>query len=660
MSSNSPASEMLNTRYSTPAPELDDHRHPARPVPRIEAGSPGEVISPTARRGTLDRSGLLHVNEALRDPHGSASVSRDFEQAIADDDGSDKGHGGEDRRGSARARRPTNRQGRQEARDRLPKSRDSSSSASTSPPNSVEAFADPRRRERANTLESRPASIIEALAHRRPSNVTAPRRASVSNVSRVKPATHRGEDEASDEDNVFPTYEEPGKTFKIDFEELDEFVALSAKGLVPGQAAPPPKPIMSTPVNPPRLFHDLRDKMHRADVPKIVMNCENLHEQPLDHLSYEFTRKHHKDDFDEKASIKTLVPKKERFTLFSTDTQGHGVTFGTELGDFVSDGTTTFRDLFDLGPDGGVWWLDVLNPTSAELECFRKAFKLHPLTKEDIEQQEAREKVELFQQYYFVCFRSFHADHSSDEFLDPVNVYIIVCAEGVLSFSFSETPHARNVRKRISKTADFVNLGPDYICYALIDDIVDSFAPVIHHAETESENLEDQVFIARDDDYTFLLRQIGQSRKNVLSMMRLLGGKADVVKGFSKRCNEQYSVAPRGDIGVYLGDIQDHVVTMMSTLGHIEKMLSRSHANYLAQLNVDSIIRGNHTNKVLSKITVLATILVPLNLITGLFGMNVPVPGKSTTSLAWFFGIVGVIVCVILTGVMLARRCRVI
>jgi hypothetical protein len=48
-------------------------------------------------------------------------------------------------------------------------------------------------------------------------------------------------------------------------------------------------------------------------------------------------------------------------------------------------------------------------------------------------------------------------------------------------------------------------------------------------------------------------------------------------------------------------------------------------------------------NKTLSKITVLATILVSPNLIYGLFGMNVPVPGRSTTGLEWFFGIVGVI-----------------
>jgi magnesium transporter len=141
-----------------------------------------------------------------------------------------------------------------------------------------------------------------------------------------------------------------------------------------------------------------------------------------------------------------------------------------------------------------------------------------------------------------------------------------------------------------------------------------------------------------------------------MSLMRLLGGKADVIKGFSKRCNEQYSVTPRGDICLYLGDIQDHVVTMMSNLGHFEKMLSRAHTNYLTQLSVTNIILGNRVNEILSKITFLGSILVPLNLICGLFGMNVPVPGQDSGELGWFFGILGLLITIIIVSLVLARR----
>ncbi|TKA61123.1 putative metal ion transporter C27B12.12c, partial [Cryomyces minteri] len=133
---------------------------------------------------------------------------------------------------------------------------------------------------------------------------------------------------------------------------------------------------------------------------------------------------------------------------------------------------------------------------------------------------------------------------------------------------------------------------------------------------------------------------------------------ADVIKGFAKRCNEQYTVTPRGDVGLYLSDVQDHVVTMMSNLSHFEKMLSRSHSNYLAQISVDNIAQGNRANSTLGKVTLIATILVPLNLICGLFGMNVPVPGRESDGLGWFFGIVGVIVTFSLSCIIVAKRLR--
>ena len=51
----------------------------------------------------------------------------------------------------------------------------------------------------------------------------------------------------------------------------------------------------------------------------------------------------------------------------------------------------------------------------------------------------------------------------------------------------------------------------------------------------------------------------------------MLSTKADVIKGFAKRCNEQWEVAPKSEIGMYLGDIQDHIVTMTGNLSLYEK-----------------------------------------------------------------------------------------
>lgn len=103
----------------------------------------------------------------------------------------------------------------------------------------------------------------------------------------------------------------------------------------------------------------------------------------------------------------------------------------------------------------------------------------------------------------------------------------------------------------------------------------------------------------------------------------------------------------------------DHIVTMMGNLAHFEKMLSRSHSNYLAYLSVEAIQTNNRANEVLGKITTIATILVPLNLVCGLFGMNVPVPGGvSGGDLYWFFGIVGAIVSFVVVSYFYAKKMK--
>jgi magnesium transporter len=175
----------------------------------------------------------------------------------------------------------------------------------------------------------------------------------------------------------------------------------------------------------------------------------------------------------------------------------------------------------------------------------------------------------------------------------------------------------------------------------------------------EAETIEDHVWQLRgDSDKRVFLRRIGTNRRNVMSLMRLLGGKADVLRGFTKRCNENYKVTPKMDIGLYLGDIQDHVVTMMNNLNHCEKILTRTHTTYLGHLQVESMLATAETNSRLGKMTFIASILVPLNIITGLFGMNVPVPfgWLEAGNLAPFFTIAACLAFFLATCFFMFRR----
>lgn len=452
------------------------------------------------------------------------------------------------------------------------------------------------------------------------------------------------------------------------------------------------------------------------------------------------------------------------------------------------------------------FWLDILDPLEEEMKVLSKTFGLHPLTTEDIFLGETREKVELFRQYYFICFTSFDIvyerrkqrakehEKKAGKMLEysaanggggsgagagglwrrmrgmfgrglrssrvsnspppstgkrarsgelcPLNMYMIIFKHGVLTFHFSATPHPINVRRRARMLKDHLTVSTDWICYALIDDITDSFAPMIDSIETEVYLIEDEIMKMHlgdldtddldsdalyddddDDEYAMrpepkrsatsdvfyrrqrsksiveppeprqfvrrkrgsraeyslaslrsrssrlssskstlskivawkrkgdMLRRIGECRKRVMSVMRLLGSKADVIKGFSKRFNENESISPsetpahnarlalRQEILMYLGDIQDHIVTMVQSLNHYEKLLARSHSNYLAQINIDMTKVNNDMNDVLGKITILGTIVLPINVVTGLWGMNCIVPGQDHEGLVWFWGI---------------------
>lgn len=460
---------MCLTRFSTPVPELDDHRFQLD-HPRLEA-APDAPLSRqnTAQQGlppdTPQRQDLLHVQDALRE---AGSFSRDFEQAVVDEDRSAKDVGGLGRRfsvdpaGNARHARTFSRT----HQDRANISRESSVSArSTSPPNSVEAFADPRRRERANTLESHAPPDLEAILQRTVSGGTHPRRPTFSNADAIRPQPGDIQLESSD-DTCVPSFEQPGRIPVIDYEELEEFVALNHKSK---PAVASRKHSLSSQSRKPRVFYDLRPGAQKPDVDDMKRSSS------VDRSSDEVTGSNLKDnghdpadETNEKELLDNLKNENEpsRFGFFSSESQT--TVHAAELGDLVLPGDT-FRDLFQLGPDGGVWWLDVLNPTEAEVSALSRAFSIHPLTTEDILTQEAREKVELFKQYYFVCFRTFYQlDKTSEQFMEPVNFYMIVFRDGVLSFSFTDNPHASNVRKRIGKLRDYVSLSSDWICYAMM------------------------------------------------------------------------------------------------------------------------------------------------------------------------------------------------
>ncbi|KAK5669128.1 hypothetical protein BDV3_003320 [Batrachochytrium dendrobatidis] len=337
--------------------------------------------------------------------------------------------------------------------------------------------------------------------------------------------------------------------------------------------------------------------------------------------------------FDRQSSSASSKYATSRFMFFSETT---GVVRAPTFDEInLNKFDRPVKDILEDGP----FWLDVCQPTPTEMFNISRAFGIHPLTDEDIQTPDTREKCEVFNNYYFVVIRSFEQDHASSRFMAPIPVYIVIFRECVISFHFRPNPHASNVLNRIDQLHAYgLQVTTDWINYALIDDITDSFIPLIKFIELEVDNIDELVLILKESEQSDMLRRIGHARKQVTQLLRLLSTKADVVKMVINRCMER--LAPDSETRLYLEDIHDHVITMMQNLLHSEKTLGRSHSNYLAQISIEITQASNRTSDVVMRMTALASILVPLNVVTGLWGMNVQVPGQEVdgpVDLRWFF-----------------------
>ncbi len=115
------------------------------------------------------------------------------------------------------------------------------------------------------------------------------------------------------------------------------------------------------------------------------------------------------------------------------------------------------------------WWLDVQNPSEQELRLLCSAFRIHPLTFEDIVTQESHEKIQDYTTYYFASVWSYHVVEVKDgNAYEPCTIYTVVFPSGALSFSFSTTPHSLNVLERIERLKGIVAVKSDWIFYAFV------------------------------------------------------------------------------------------------------------------------------------------------------------------------------------------------
>lgn len=193
---------------------------------------------------------------------------------------------------------------------------------------------------------------------------------------------------------------------------------------------------------------------------------------------------------------------------------------------------------------------------------------------------------------------------------------------------------------------------------------MDSFDAPIAQVDSEVNLIDDQIYTTRIEDLKTFLLTIEDVRVRVSSLLRLMGSKKYILNAFDAHRTEAVAdsseVALGEDIHLYIGDVQDHVVTMISSLKHFERILSRAQKNCLAQLDINNDMARRRVVKFLGRVTVLTIILSLLNLICGLFSTNVNANTTlyATNSLKSWFIIISLELLLAITLFFLAKRYR--
>ena len=263
----------------------------------------------------------------------------------------------------------------------------------------------------------------------------------------------------------------------------------------------------------------------------------------------------------------------------------------------------TYRE----GP--GVAWVNVIGVHDLDLVArLGEALNLHPLTLEDITNTEQRPKMEDYPGYIFLVVKMLEY---REEDATVTTEQISIVLTGRLLVLFQERPGDMfaELRKRIRNDRSLIrSRGVDYLLYAVLDCIVDSYFRILEQIGEDLEELEDRILGRAGDDTA---ERIQVLKRALLSVRRAVWPLRDVVNALSR--NEVEEVGP--ETRMYFRDVYDHTVQVIDTMESYREMIAGLLEIYLSAVS-------NRLNEVMKMLTIIATVFIPLTFITGVYGMN--------------------------------------
>jgi magnesium transporter len=286
-------------------------------------------------------------------------------------------------------------------------------------------------------------------------------------------------------------------------------------------------------------------------------------------------------------------------------------------------GSQDYGDVRSIEYDG-VRWVDVRHPTPEDLDWLGQEYSLHPLVLEDITSRIQRPKIDTYDDYLFVVMQ-FPIHHKEQRVNESSEVDVVVGRD------FFITVHDGGLRPLVhmvdsvfesdTMSIKLLRRTPGHLLYEVVDRLVDYLVPIVPRIEERIERIEEMIFEARALE---TVQEISLVRRDLISMRRILKPQLVIINRF------EVSNLPFLDqeIRDYWGDVSDHLARTIDSLEEFSEILaglSDTHDTLISQ----------RMNDIIKTLTIFSVIMLPLTLIAGIFGMNVPFPYQNSEWLTW-------------------------
>ncbi|MCU1539147.1 MAG: corA [Arthrobacter sp.] len=275
----------------------------------------------------------------------------------------------------------------------------------------------------------------------------------------------------------------------------------------------------------------------------------------------------------------------------------------------------SLEQTFDtLNKHGGMAWIGLYRPTETEMAAVAAEFGLHGLAVEDAISAHQRPKLERYADNLFTVLRpARYLDES--ETVEFGELHIFTGKNFVVTVRHAETGGVAQVRRRLEERPDLLRHGPEAVLYALLDQVVDDYVPVVAGLENDIDEIEDQLFSGDSK----VSRRIYELAREVIQFQRAIHPLPAMMQQL-RRGFEKYQVDT--ELQHSLRDVEDHVERLTSRANSFRDLLQNA-------LTLDGTLTSNRQNEVsmqqneqVKKISSWAAIFFAPSFVAGVYGMN--------------------------------------